>query len=248
MVKFDNIQDTPIVYRNLSYEKIEERELKEGETVFTEQGAAVVDTGIFTGRSPKDKFFVEEEESKANLCWGEVNRPCRQEVFDLLLEKVQKHLSGKPLYVFDGYAGSRPSSRLSLRIVAEKAWQHHFCTNMFIRPEPEDLEGLEPEFTIYNASGLSNPDWKEHGLHSEVFILFDLRKKIALIGGTEYTGEMKKGIFSVMNYYKPLAGILTMHCSSNVGHEKGDCALFFGLSGTGKTTPFYGSKPSFGRG
>ena len=151
MEKIDRIQDTPIIYRNLSYEKIEERESKEGELVFTEKGVAAVDTGIFTGRSPKDKFFVEEEGSKKNLFWNDVNRSCRQEVFDFLLEKVAKHLSGKPLYVFDGYAGSRPSSRLSLRVVSEKAWQHHFCTNMFIRPKIEALEGFEPEFTIYNA-------------------------------------------------------------------------------------------------
>ena len=231
------IQNTPRIYRNLSYEELFEHESKNGETSLTSQGAMSVDTGVFTGRSPKDKFFVEEPGSKESLWWGKVNQPCREEVFDRLHKEVLDHLSGKALYVFDGFAGARQTTRMSLRLLSEKAWQHHFCTNMFIRPRPEELENFSPEFTIYNASGLKNKNWKEDGLHSEVFVLFHLGRKIALIGGTEYGGEMKKGIFSVMNYYKPLQeGILTMHCSANVGKEKGDSALFFGLSGTGKTT------------
>ncbi len=235
-IQISGIQNTPVVYHNLSYDDIFEHEKKNGETSLTAQGAMTVDTGIFTGRSPKDKFFVEEPSSKENLWWGDINKSCSEEVFDELYGKVLGHLSGKPLYVFDGFAGARKSTRLSLRVVSERAWQHHFCTNMFIRPQESELANFEPDFTILNASGLKNEDWQKHGLNSEVFVLFHLAKRIAIIGGTEYGGEMKKGIFSVMNYYKPLEGILTMHCSANVGKDKGDAALFFGLSGTGKTT------------
>ena len=236
MERIPGIENTPAIYRNLSYDDIFEHEQKNGETVLTAQGAMTVDTGIFTGRSPKDKFIVEEPSSKDNLWWGSINQPVKEEIFDELYAKCLNYLSGKPLYVFDGFAGARKSTRLSLRVVAERAWQHHFCTNMFIRPEEAELENFDPEFTIYNACGITNEDYKKHGLNSEVFVIFHLAKKVAIIGGTEYGGEMKKGIFSVMNYYKPLEGILTMHCSANVGKEKGDSALFFGLSGTGKTT------------
>ncbi len=236
MEKIPGIENTPAIYRNLSYDDIFEHEKKNGETSLTNQGAMTVDTGIYTGRSPKDKFLVEEPTSKDNLWWGNINQPTKEEVFNELHGKVLTYMSGKPLYVFDGFAGARDGTRMSLRIITEKAWQHHFCTNMFIRPTEEELENFEPEFTIINASGLKNPDYQKHGLNSDVFVIFDLAKKMAIIGGTEYGGEMKKGIFSVMNYYKPLDGILTMHCSANVGKEKGDSALFFGLSGTGKTT------------
>ena len=236
MVKLPGIENTPVIYRNLSFDEIFEHEKKNGETSLTSQGAMTVDTGIFTGRSPKDKFFVKEPVAEKDLWWGNINQEVSESVFDELLAKVQAHLSEKPLYVFDGYAGARKSTRMTLRVVTERAWQHHFCTNMFIRPTAEELESLEPDFTILNASGLSDVDWKAHGLHSEVFVLFHLGRKLAIIRGTEYGGEMKKGIFSVMNFYKPLEGILTMHCSANVGKDRNDTALFFGLSGTGKTT------------
>ena len=231
------IERAPILYHNLSYQEILEHEKKNGEVSQTAQGAAAVDTGIFTGRSPKDKFFVEEASSKEHLWWGKINKSCEEAVFNDLYAKTQAYLSSKPLYVFDGFAGARHSTRMSLRVISEKAWQHHFCTNMFIRPKPYELENFQAEFTIYNASGLKDDEWEAHGLNSEVFVVFHLGKKIALIGGTEYGGEMKKGIFSVMNYYKPLQeNILTMHCAANVGKENNDTALFFGLSGTGKTT------------
>ncbi|MCB1326159.1 MAG: phosphoenolpyruvate carboxykinase (ATP) [Spirochaetales bacterium] len=236
MEQIVGIKNTPVIYRNLSYEEIFEHEKKKGETTLTSQGAMTVDTGIFTGRSPKDKFLVKEPSSENNVWWGKINQPCSAEIFETLHKRVVEYLAGKELYVFDGFAGARKSTRMSLRVVTERAWQHHFCTNMFIRPTDAELQNFDPEFTIINASGLKNPDWKEHGLNSEVFVLFHLGKKIAIIGGTEYGGEMKKGIFSVMNYYKPLEGILTMHCSANVGKDRGDSALFFGLSGTGKTT------------
>jgi phosphoenolpyruvate carboxykinase (ATP) len=236
IVKLLNIRDTPVIYRNLSYDEIFEHEKKNGETVLTSQGAMAVDTGEFTGRSPNDKYIVKEPSSEKDVDWGKINQPVSEEVFNELLDKVQQYLSGKPLYVFDGFAGARKSTRLSLRVITEKAWQHHFCTNMFIRPSADELNDFAPEFTIINASGFRNSDYKRHGLHSDVFVIFHLGRKLAIIGGTEYGGEMKKGIFSVMNFYKPLQGILTMHCSANVGKQKGDSALFFGLSGTGKTT------------
>lgn len=223
------------IHHNLSYPEIFEHETKNKEGVLSDNGTMMVDTGIFTGRSPKDKYFVEEPSSKDNLWWGPVNAKVSEAVFNELYEKVTNYYKNKDIYVFDGYAGTNPDSRISLRVVSEKAWQHHFCTNMFIRPEKKDLENLVPEFTIINACAVKNEKFKEHGLNSDVFVIFHLAKKICIIGGTEYGGEMKKGIFSVMNYYLPLKGILTMHCSANVG-DKGDVALFFGLSGTGKTT------------
>ncbi len=236
MVAIAGIKNSPELFHNMNFEEIFSHEKKNGEAQLTSQGAMAVDTGIFTGRSPKDKFLVEEPTSREHIWWGKINRPCKEEVFDELYQKVMQYLSGKPLYVFDGFAGARKETRMSLRVVCEKAWQHHFCTNMFIRPQSSELENFRPDFTIYNASGLTDTDWERHGLHSEVFILFHLARKIALIGGSEYGGEMKKGIFSVMNYYKPLQGVLTMHCSANVGSKQEDSALFFGLSGTGKTT------------
>ncbi len=223
------------VFHNLSYEEIFKHEEKNKEGVLSDNGTMMVDTGIFTGRSPKDKYFVDEPSSNGNVWWGPVNTKVSEAIFNELYDKVTGFLKEKPVYVFDGYAGAEPSSTMPIRVVTERAWQHHFCTNMFIRPSKDELIGFKPEFTIINASGLKNEKWKEHGLNSEVFVIFNLAKKIAIIGGTEYGGEMKKGIFSVMNYFLPLRNILTMHCSANVG-EKGDTALFFGLSGTGKTT------------
>ncbi|MBL8021797.1 MAG: phosphoenolpyruvate carboxykinase (ATP) [Leptospirales bacterium] len=236
MIQIAGIKSPKEIFRNLSYDEIFEHEQRRSETTVTSQGAMTVDTGEFTGRSPKDKYIVREPSCEKNVDWGKVNQPVSEEIFNELFEKVVGHLDGKSLYVFDGFAGARKTTQLKLRVVSERAWQHHFCTNMFIRPTTQDLESFAPDFTIYNASGFSNADFKKHGLNSEVFVMFHLAKRIAIIGGTEYGGEMKKGIFSVMNYYKPLQGILTMHCSANVGKERGDSALFFGLSGTGKTT------------
>lgn len=230
------IENVPVIYKNLSYDEIFEHEKKNQETVLTSQGAMAVDTGIYTGRSPGDKFFVREPSSERELWWGTVNRPVSEDVFDELHSRALKYLSGKPLYVFEGFAGARQETRLSLRIITEKAWQHHFCTNMFIRPTADEIQELEPEFTIINASQLKNADYRRQGLNSDVFVIFHLGRRLAIIGGTEYGGEMKKGIFSVLNFYRPQSGILTMHCSANVGRENGDTALFFGLSGTGKTT------------
>ena len=193
--------------------------------------------GKFTGRSPEDKYIVESKPSSDEIWWGRVNRPMKPEIFDKLNEKVVKHYNqAKKIYVFDGYSGANPISRKKVRFVTEYAWQHHFVTNMFLRPkDAKEIENFEPDFTIINGCNVTNEDWKEDGLNSEVFVTFNLEQSKALIGGTFYGGEMKKGIFSMMHYWLPLQGIMSMHCSANIG-EKGDTALYFGLSGTGKTT------------
>jgi phosphoenolpyruvate carboxykinase (ATP) len=203
----------------------------------TDTGAVAVKTGIFTGRSPKDKFFVKDSVTENTLWWdGVINRPVKQEVFSELKDLVQNQLSAKKLYVVDVFCGTNPDTRMKVRFIMEVAWQAHFVTNMFIRPSGYELERFgTPDFVVMNGSKVTNPRWKEHGLNSDVFVLFNLTEKLAVIGGTWYGGEMKKGIFSLMNYYLPLRGIASMHCSANVG-EKGDVAIFFGLSGTGKTT------------
>jgi len=231
--------DGPI-YRNLSYDDIAKHEVDNGEGEVSSNGTFVVETGKFTGRSPKDKYFVEQSPSAENIWWGAVNQPVKEETFDVLYNKVVDHYSSDAtkMYVFDGYCGANPASRKKVRFITELAWQHHFVTNMFLRPETaEEIADFEPEFTIINGCKVSLDDAtvKEHDLNSEVFVAFNIEKDVAVIGGTWYGGEMKKGIFSMMNYWLPLDDIMAMHCSANVGKD-GDSALFFGLSGTGKTT------------
>ncbi len=226
-------------FRNLSIERLIEEGISNGETKMSMNGATMVDTGIYTGRSPNDKFFVEEDSSKDNLWWGPVNRPVKDEVFKELLNKVLDYYNSDPkikTYIFDGYGGDDPKYRLPIRIIARKAWQAHFSNNMFVRPSVDELDSFCPEFTIINASEVINEDYEKHGLNSSTFILFNLKEKIAIIGGTEYGGEMKKGIFSVLHYILPLKNVLSMHCSCNVDESGNNSALFFGLSGTGKTT------------
>ncbi len=204
----------------------------------TKTGAVAVKTGVFTGRSPKDRYIVKDETTKDTIHWdGVVNKPTTTEIYDDLKAKVLKQLSSsKKLYVVDAFCGTNVDSRLKVRFVMEVAWQAHFVTNMFIRPSHYELEHFgKPDFVIMNGSKITNPNWKEQGLNSENFVVFNLTEKIQIIGGTWYGGEMKKGMFSMMNYYLPLRGIASMHCSANVG-EEGDVAIFFGLSGTGKTT------------
>ncbi|SFV58594.1 Phosphoenolpyruvate carboxykinase [ATP] [hydrothermal vent metagenome] len=229
------LSDIKEVFYNLSYDELIDHELKNGECTMTDSGATAVDTGIFTGRSPKDKYFVNREPSNRYIAWGDVNQKISPEVFKDLFETAKKELSGKSLYVIDAYAGASKASRRNVRFISELAWQAHFVKNMFIRPSEAELEGFKPDFTLFNACKTVDEKWKEHGLNSEVFVAFDVEENIAIIGGTYYGGEMKKGIFSMMNYWLPLEGKLSMHCSANVG-EDGDTALFFGLSGTGKTT------------
>ncbi|MDX1809010.1 MAG: phosphoenolpyruvate carboxykinase (ATP) [Sulfurospirillaceae bacterium] len=228
----ENMQN---VYYNLSFEELLEHETKNNEGRISSSGAFTVDTGIFTGRSPKDKYFVKKDPSQKYISWGKINQPTTQEVFDDLYIKAKKQLSGKDIYIQDAFCGSSMDSRKSIRVISEIAWQAHFVKNMFIRPNEKDLEGFLPDFTLYVACKTSDDEYKKHGLHSDVFVIFNIEEKIAIIGGTWYGGEIKKGVFSMMNYWLPLEGKLSMHCSANVGKD-GDSALFFGLSGTGKTT------------
>ncbi|OHD93338.1 MAG: phosphoenolpyruvate carboxykinase (ATP), partial [Sulfurimonas sp. GWF2_37_8] len=223
------------VYHNLDYDALIQHELNNGECALTNKGATTVDTGIFTGRSPKDKYFVDRDPSNKYIAWGDVNQKVDAKIFQELLLVAQEQLSNKDLYITDVFCGSSVASKKSVRFVSEIAWQSHFVKNMFIRPTDVELEVFKSDFTVLNACKAVNTKWKEHGLHSEVFVLFDVENNMAIIGGTWYGGEMKKGIFSMMNYWLPLEGKLPMHCSANVGKE-GDTALFFGLSGTGKTT------------
>ena len=223
------------VHHNLSYDDLIKHELDNGEVQQTNKGATAVDTGIFTGRSPKDKFFVDRDPSNKYIAWGDVNKKVSSEIFDELLVLAQEQLSNTDLYVTDVFCGSSIASKRSVRFVSQIAWQSHFVKNMFIRPTEPELEVFKSDFVVLNACKAVNDKWKEHGLNSEVFVLFDIENNIAIIGGTWYGGEMKKGIFSMMNYWLPLEGKLAMHCSANIGKD-GDTALFFGLSGTGKTT------------
>lgn len=225
----DNIKE------QLSVAELVEKATSRGEAILTVDGAVRANTGKYTGRSPKDKFTVEEDSSKENIDWGSVNRPISSEVFDALYTKVVNYLKEKEeIFVFKGFAGADEATRLSIRVVNEYAWHNLFAHNLFIRPTDEEAANHMADFTIVSAPTF-HADPEVDGTQSETFIMVSLEKKIILIGGTEYAGEMKKSIFGIMNYLLPQQGILSMHCSANVG-EKGDTALFFGLSGTGKTT------------
>ena len=238
------IQDAQEVIYNPSYELLFEEETKESVSgyekgVVTESGAVSVDTGIFTGRSPKDKYIVMDDTTRDTLWWSDQgendNKPITPEVWGELKEVISDQLSGKRLFVVDAYCGANEDTRLSVRFVTEVAWQAHFVKNMFIRPSDKDLESFDPDFVVMNGAKTTNPNWEKQGLNSENFVAFNLTEKMQLIGGTWYGGEMKKGMFSMMNYFLPLQGIASMHCSANTA-KNGDVAIFFGLSGTGKTT------------
>lgn len=207
----------------------------------TKLGAINVMTGRFTGRSPKDKYIVKDDITKDTIWWTSEqakndNKPISHDTWNELKKIVTQELSGQTLYVIDTFCGANVDSRLKVRFITEVAWQAHFVKNMFIRPTKEELANYgEPDFVVLNASKTTNPNWKRQGLNSEVFTVFNLTERLQIIGGTWYGGEMKKGIFAMMNYYLPLKGIAAMHCSANKGKD-GDVAIFFGLSGTGKTT------------
>lgn len=219
---------------NLSVAQLVEIAVKRGEGVLTDKGALNALTGKFTGRSPKDKFIVDEASVHDKINWGPVNQPISREKFDVLYEDVMDYLSDKELFVFDGFAGADKTYRLPIRVVNEYAWHNLFARQLFIRPTAAELEDHNAEFTvIYAPRFKANP--AVHGTHSETFIIVSFEQKVILIGGTEYAGEMKKSIFSVMNLLLPERDVLPMHCSANIGKD-GDVALFFGLSGTGKTT------------
>lgn len=223
------------VHWNLSPAELVEEALFNKEGVLTDTGALMCDTGEFTGRSPKDRFIVKDSKTADTVWWGDINIPFPEDKFDALLDKVIDFLGDKKLYVRDAYAGALEEHRLNLRVVNTQAWHNLFCYNMFLRPDVQDLASFNPTFTIICA-----PEFKADpavdGTRQHNFAILNLSKKIILIGGTAYAGEMKKGIFSVLNYLLPHdKGILSMHCSANIGQD-GDTAVFFGLSGTGKTT------------
>ncbi|MBS4173889.1 phosphoenolpyruvate carboxykinase (ATP) [Bacillus sp. FJAT-49736] len=223
------------VYTQLSVPRLVEKVLSRNEGVLTSTGAVKAETGKYTGRSPKDKFIVEEPSVKDKIDWGSVNQPISMEAFDNLYHKVIQYLEKQnELFVFKGFAGADPISRLPIQVINEYAWHNLFAHQLFIRPTEAELATHEAQFTILSAPNFK-ADPEVDGTKSETFIIVSFERRVILIGGTEYAGEMKKSIFSIMNYLLPEAGILPMHCSANVGSE-GDVALFFGLSGTGKTT------------
>jgi len=232
------------IIHNPSFETLfaeETRDDLEGfeRSVVTDLGAVAVDTGEFTGRSPKDKYIVKDDVTRDTLWWSDQgrndNQAIDQNVWNDLRDAVTEQLYGKRLFVVDTFCGANKDTRLAVRFVMEVAWQAHFVTNMFIRPTAAELATYVPDFVVINGAKTTNEKWQEHGLNSENFIAFNLTEKMQLIGGTWYGGEMKKGMFALMNYLLPQKGIASMHCSANVG-KNDDVAVFFGLSGTGKTT------------
>ncbi len=234
------ITDAGTVYWNLPPARLVEMAVRRKEAVLAAEGPLVCETGQHTGRSPNDKFVVKDPSTDADIWWGDVNKPFEREKFDALLAKAREYMKGKDLFVFDGYAGADPRYRINVRVITDDAWRNLFARNMFIREEdPAVLAGFEPNFTVVNVANL-DADPQRDGTRTSTFILVDLAKRMVLIGGTRYAGEIKKSIFSVMNYYLPKQGVLSMHCSANYGPDNGatkdDVALFFGLSGTGKTT------------
>ncbi|NLK85586.1 MAG: phosphoenolpyruvate carboxykinase (ATP) [Aeromonadales bacterium] len=234
------------IVHNPSYEDLYAEETKDCLTGFdvgqnTEMGAVNVMTGVYTGRSPKDKFIVMDDTSKDTLWWTSDefkndNKPLSTESWNALKTLAAKELSNKKLYVVDCFCGANANTRMAIRFVVEVAWQAHFVTNMFIRPTAEELKNFEPNFVVLNASKAKVENYKELGLNSETAVVFNLTERMQLILNTWYGGEMKKGMFSMMNYYLPLKGIAAMHCSANTDKDGKNTAIFFGLSGTGKTT------------
>ncbi len=234
------------IIRNPSYEQLFRDEMQPGlegfdKGVLTELDAVNVMTGIYTGRSPKDKFIVVDENSKDTVWWTSDeykndNHPASQEAWKAVKEIAVKELCGKKLYVVDAFCGANKDTRMAIRFIMEVAWQAHFVTNMFIRPSAEELESFEPDFVVYNASKAKVENYRELGLNSETAVVFNITSREQVIINTWYGGEMKKGMFSMMNYYLPLKGIAAMHCSANTDLNGENTAIFFGLSGTGKTT------------
>ena len=230
------LENVGIIKRNLDVDTLIRDAVENEGAKVSSTGALMIDTGIFTGRSPKDKFFVNQDPSNKYIAWGDINHKVSKEVYEDLLRNSKKQLSNKNIYVTDVYCGASLDSRKSVRFITEVAWQAHFIQNMFIIPKTqEELDNFKPDFTIYNSCKTVDMAYASHGLHSEVYVIFNIEDNVAIIGGTWYAGEMKKGVFSMMNYWLPLEGKLSMHCSANIGKD-GDTALFFGLSGTGKTT------------
>ena len=250
MAKLDltqyGIMNTPEIVYNPSFEELFIDEMNPDLTGFdkgqlTELGAVNVMTGIYTGRSPKDKYIVMDENSKDTVWWTtdeykNDNHPMSEEVFAMMKKLAQDELSNKKLYVVDAFCGANKDTRMAIRFIMEVAWQAHFVTNMFIRPTDEELAEFKPDFVVYTASKAKVENYKELGLNSETCVAFNVTSREQVILNTWYGGEMKKGLFSMMNYYLPLKGIASMHCSANTDMNGENTAVFFGLSGTGKTT------------
>ena len=240
------ITGATVIAHNPSYEQLFEEETKAGLEGYevgqqTELGAVNVMTGIYTGRSPKDKYIVMDANSKDTVWWTSEeykndNHPMSEDVWNKVKTIAKSELCNKNLYVVDGFCGANKDTRMAVRFIVEVAWQAHFVTNMFIRPTEEELKNFEPDFVVYNASKAKVENYKELGLNSETAVMFNITSREQVIVNTWYGGEMKKGMFSMMNYYLPLKGIASMHCSANTDMNGENTALFFGLSGTGKTT------------
>ena len=228
------ITDTGPQHWNLTIDALLEIAAERNEGQLTHTRALSCTTGAFTGRSPGDKYIVKDSMTEQNVDWGDVNQPISEKHFDMIHQEQLQYLKGKELFVRDAFGGKDPANAVPIRVINEAAWANLFCHHMFVRPSNEQLADHKPQFTIIHTPGFkANPEI--HGTNTDVFVMVNMSKGLVLIGGTHYAGEMKKSIFSILNYLYPLAGILPMHCSANVGAE-GDSALFFGLSGTGKTT------------
>lgn len=235
-LEYLGIKNAGTVYWNLTTPMLYEQVTRRREGVIAHLGPLVVSTGDYTGRSPRDKFVVKEPDTEQDIWWGDINQPLSQTDFDNLLRKMQAYIQNRDIFVFDGYAGADPKYRMPIRIVTEYAWHNMFARNMFIRELNSDkLAEHKPEFTVIDMPRL-HAEPETDNTRTQTFIVVNFSKRLVIIGGTEYAGEIKKSIFTAMNYYLPKQGVMSMHCSANYGKDKDDCALFFGLSGTGKTT------------
>jgi phosphoenolpyruvate carboxykinase (ATP) len=235
MVQFAEMEiEIGRVHHNLSVPSLVELIISRKEGVLSSTGALSIKTGKFTGRSPEDKYIVDDEVTHDTVDWGKVNHPISEENFDRIFRRMKKHVEDKEFFIFDGFVGADPENRLPIRTINNRAWHNLFARQLFIRPSQEELKNYEPEFTLLSCDDFATIP-EEEGTRSQTFIIINFKKKIVLIGSTSYAGEIKKAIFSIMNYILPRKGVFPMHCSANVGAD-GDTALFFGLSGTGKTT------------
>ncbi len=233
-LKQSGLDNLKTVHWNLTAPALYEQALRRGEAVLANGGALLAYTGQHTGRSPKDRFIVDEPASRDDIWWGDVNVAIDENRFEAMWRKAQAYLQNREIFVQDCFAGADPEYRLSVRVVTENAWHNLFARNMFIQPAPQEAETFAPQFTVVQVPGL-HADPAQDGVNSECFILVSFSRRLVLIGGTSYAGEIKKSVFSVLNYLLPERDVLPMHCSANIG-ESGDTAIFFGLSGTGKTT------------
>jgi phosphoenolpyruvate carboxykinase (ATP) len=222
------------IHNNLSVPSLVEEIISRNEGLLSSTGALSVRTGKFTGRSPDDRYIVDDDVTHSSVNWGKVNHPISEENFDRIFRRMKKHIEDKEMFIFDGFVGADPDHRLPIRVINNRSWHNLFAKQLFIRPTAEDLKNYKPEFTLISCDDFAGIP-EEEGLRTETFIIINLKKKQVLIGSTSYAGEIKKAMFSVMNFLLPRKGVFPMHCSANVG-KNGDTALFFGLSGTGKTT------------